>query len=294
MMSAFQNVMLIGASGSLGSVVLQTFLKSQYTVTILSRQGSTSTFPPYVRVVKADYSSQSSLTAAMQGQDVVISMVGGAVVGDQTPLIDAAATAGVKRFFPSEFGPDTLNAETLKAIPSLPAKVGAVEHLRTKEPQMEWTSVITGGWLDWGLKGGIYPFDFTTRTAAVVDDGEAKFTVTTLPKVAKALVAILEHAELSRNKYVYTSSFNMSQMELLHALEKVDGQKWTIRHENSVDVIEDGMKLIRAGNYGGTANLVKGLMFGKRGLGESTGEFWDERLGLELENLEQILEDIVR
>jgi hypothetical protein len=45
----------------------------------------------------------------MINQDVVISMIGAAVVGDQTPFIDATHSAGVKRFIPRVIGPDTLN-----------------------------------------------------------------------------------------------------------------------------------------------------------------------------------------
>ncbi|KAJ4992464.1 isoflavone reductase [Stagonosporopsis vannaccii] len=292
-MSAFKNVLLIGASGSLGSVALKAFLESQYNVTVLTRLGSTSTFPPSVRVVKADYNSQSSLEAAMQGQDVVISMVFGAAAGDQNPLIDAAVSAGVKRFFPSEYGPDTPNTETHKVIASLSAKVQAVDYLRTKESKMEWTSLVTGGWLDWGLKGKIYPFDFKSRTATILDDGEAMFTATILKKVAKALVAILDNAEATRNTYVYVSSFEMTQNQLLHALEKVDGQKWNVKHENSEDIIQQGKEIIAQGNYDGTLNLVVGLMFGKLGLGHTKRELWNERLGLEADDLDQTLKEIV-
>ncbi|PSN75101.1 isoflavone reductase [Corynespora cassiicola Philippines] len=276
-MSVFKNVMLIG-----------------YTVTVLSRQDSTSTFPPTVRLIRADYSSGASLTAAIQGQDVVITMVGGAVVGDQNPLIDAAVAAGVKRFLPSEFGPDTLQPGTHKIIPSLPAKVQTVNYLREKEPNMEWTSIITGGWLDWGLKGGHYPFDFRSRTATIIDGGETTFTTTTLSKVGKAILAVLEHAEMTRNKYVYVSSFNINQIELLRALEKVDGRKWDIRHETSEELIKKGKEIISKGDYAGTGSLVKALMFGNSGLGDSRpGGLWDEKLGLESEDLEQTLRSIV-
>jgi hypothetical protein len=52
-----------------------------------------------------NYSDPESLKAAMQGQDVVISMVGPAQASEQHGYVDAAIAAGVQRFFPSEFGP---------------------------------------------------------------------------------------------------------------------------------------------------------------------------------------------
>lgn len=99
---------------------------------------------------------------------------------------------------------------------------------------MEWTSLVTGAWLDWGLKGCFFAFDVQTRIAAIVDGGTTVFTATTLTKVGKsilAILAILDHATETKNKYVYVSSFDINQVDLLHVLEKVDGQKWTVQHE---------------------------------------------------------------
>jgi uncharacterized protein YbjT (DUF2867 family) len=53
---------------------------SPYKVSVLTRKESTSTFPEGVPVFKADYTNIFSVRAAMEGQDVVISMVGGIVV----------------------------------------------------------------------------------------------------------------------------------------------------------------------------------------------------------------------
>jgi uncharacterized protein YbjT (DUF2867 family) len=103
--------------------MLQGFIRSSYTVTVLSRLESSSTFPSNVRVMRADYTSPSSLVSAMINQDVVISMIGAAVVGDQTPFIDATHSAGVKRFIPSVIGPDTLNPGVREVIPTFPAKI---------------------------------------------------------------------------------------------------------------------------------------------------------------------------
>ncbi|OAL43344.1 isoflavone reductase [Pyrenochaeta sp. DS3sAY3a] len=294
-MPPFKNVLLIGASGNLGTEMLQAFLRSKYEVTVLSRKDSKSTFPKDVHVLKVDYSHPPSLQTAMTGQDVVISMIGGAVVGDQDKFIDAAVAAGVRRFMPSEFGPDTLNPGVHEIIPTLPAKVSTVNYLKTKESSMEWTSLITGVWLDWALELGLFAFDFKNRVAAIVDGGDTLFTGTILPKVAKAVLAILDRAEETRNTYIYVSSFNITQNDLLQAFEKVDGQKWTVKHENSKDILAQGRKMVQEGNYGGTIHLVRYLVTNTAALGKSPQEeLWDEKLGLEPDNLEQVIRDIYR
>lgn len=275
--------------------MLQAFLRSKYEVTVLSRKDSKSTFPKEVRVVKVDYGHSPSLQTAMTGQDVVISMIGGAVVGDQNRFIDAAVAAGVRRFIPSEFGPDTLQPGVHEIIPTLPAKLSTVNYLKTKESSMEWTSLITGVWLDWAIEGGLAAFDLKNRVATIVDGGNTLFTGTILPKVAKAVLAILDRAEETRNKYIYVSSFNISQNDLLLAFEKVDGQKWTVKHEKSEDILATGRKMVQEGDYGGTMHLVRYLMTNTSALGKSPPEeLWDEKLGLEPDNLEQIIREIYR
>ncbi|KAG9186798.1 hypothetical protein G6011_09906 [Alternaria panax] len=93
-MATYRNVLLIGESRTLGSMVTKKFLNSPYEVTVLSRQQSSSKLPSSIRVGRADYDDPASLEAAMGGCDVVISMVGGAVADDQNRFIDAAVAAG--------------------------------------------------------------------------------------------------------------------------------------------------------------------------------------------------------
>jgi hypothetical protein len=138
------------AGGNLGPTVLNIFLKhSVFNVTVLSRENSKSTFPPGVKVLRADFDSADSLTAAFQGQDAVLSLISGSVVGDQNKLIDAAIAAGVKRFVPSEYGSNTADERIISIVPILSAKKAMVDYLRTKEDRISWSAVINGLFFDW-------------------------------------------------------------------------------------------------------------------------------------------------
>lgn len=94
------------ATGNVGSGVLPELLKSNFNITVLSREGSSAVFPEGVKVVKTDYSI-SSLTKALTGQDAVVSMLPIVALAEQQKVAEAALAAGVKRFIPSEFGSDT-------------------------------------------------------------------------------------------------------------------------------------------------------------------------------------------
>jgi uncharacterized protein YbjT (DUF2867 family) len=148
-MSPIKNVVLIGAGGNLGPSILTEFLKSSFTVTVLSREDSKSTFPSEAKVVKTDYSPES-LAKAFDGQDAVISIVGNAGFADQTKIIDAAVAAGVKRFVPSEFGSDTDNSDVRAIVPIFNGKKQVVDYLKGKESDtFSWTALITGPFFDW-------------------------------------------------------------------------------------------------------------------------------------------------
>ena len=78
------------------------------------------------------------------------SLNGPALGAPQIALIDAAKAAGVKRFLPSDFSGDMTNERVLELVELFKGKKQITDYLRTKEGDgFEWTSFITGGFLDW-------------------------------------------------------------------------------------------------------------------------------------------------
>lgn len=150
MSSLYKNIIIAGAAGNLGATVLDEFLtSSDFNVTVLTRKKSSSTFAGDPKVIKADYTSVDDLTKAFEGQDAVLSLIGYASAEHQKAMIDACIKAGVKRFFPSEYGHPLDNRNVDFLPPVFPVKDEIIEYLRTKESDgMSWTAVITGGFFD--------------------------------------------------------------------------------------------------------------------------------------------------
>lgn len=73
------------------------------------------------KIVSADFGDETALVKALAGIDVILSAMNGPGLGEQVPVIKAAAKAGVKRFIPSEFGINT--RKTMKDVPVLAGKV---------------------------------------------------------------------------------------------------------------------------------------------------------------------------
>ena len=114
---------------------------------------------PHVHVLKTDY-TVASLTSVLSSvhTDAVVSTLSGPALGaPQIALIDAAKAAGVKRFLPSEFGSDTTNEKLVELIELFKGKKQIADHLKTKEGDgFEWTSLVTGPFLDWVRYGSIF------------------------------------------------------------------------------------------------------------------------------------------
>lgn len=151
MAPSLKNVVLIGAGGNLGPHVLKALDDASFTVTILSRKSSKSTFPSHIKVhsISDDY-PENELLEAFKGQDAVISTIAMSNNDQQYALIDAAVKAGVKRFIPAEFGGNTQNKAAVDLVPAFTLKIQVTDYLRKKEKEgLTWSALVNGPFFDW-------------------------------------------------------------------------------------------------------------------------------------------------
>lgn len=138
-------------AGNLGPPVLKALDEdSSFTVSVLSRTGSKSTYPSHIKVLEIDESwPEDQLVAALKGQDAVV-QVAFVDPSKSKTLIDAAIKAGVKTFIPSEFGIDNSHPSVVQKLFVFGQKQEVVEYLKSKESSgLTWTGIVTGGFFDW-------------------------------------------------------------------------------------------------------------------------------------------------
>lgn len=153
----FKNITVYGAGGdNIGKYILSALLNNNYTVSVLSRNSSKSTYPPAVNNLRvSDDLPHAELVEALRGQDVVISAVGFSSSGSletQYKVIDAAIEAGVKRFMPSEYGFDNADPKSIALSPIFKIKSEVASYLQQKADEnssFSWTGAATGIWLEW-------------------------------------------------------------------------------------------------------------------------------------------------
>lgn len=141
------NIAIIGASGNVGSRILEEALRRHHSVTAIARNTDSIANRAGVTAVSVDVHDSAALTAALKGHDVVISSGRFAAIGAQD-VIGPVKRAGVKRLlvvggagslevapgvalvdtpqFPAEYKPEALAGRTF------------LETLRN-EATLDWT-----------------------------------------------------------------------------------------------------------------------------------------------------------
>ncbi|PTB65733.1 NAD(P)-binding protein [Trichoderma citrinoviride] len=258
----YKNVVIVGASGSIGKIILEGLITAGgFDLTVVSRKDSSATFPPDVNVYKSDF-TDSDLQSAFKGQDVVISAVGAAGLGEQKRLVDAAMSAGVKRFLPSEFSSSSQDAGVLQLLPLFGQKLELIEYLKTKQSAtFSWTGIATSLLFDWGLRNGFLEYDLVNKTATIWDGGNKRFTLTNEKDLGKAVASVLQNAEETANKYLFVSSVETSQNEILAALEHATGAKWTVNNTTTKEQVDAAIQKLSAGDFSGAYALVRATSY---------------------------------
>ena len=293
--NTYKNVILLGATGTVGKHVLPALLAdSAFDVTVLSRADSKATFPSNAKVIKVDYSDKAALREALKNQDVVISTIGGEGVasGFGEALVHAAIDAKVKWIIPSEFGLDV--EDPLANIPLLNSKRIVVDLLKKNQSRIAYTFITTSTFLDWGFDHGYISFDIKNRSAVLYDEGKNLTCGTSLPTVAKAVVATLHHPELTQNKRIYIADAIFTQEQALTLFEKYTNTKWSVKHITSVDARKEAEENFDKGHImPAVLGFILSFVYGGSPGTNFEGKTLNKALGVAVVPLDQLVREAV-
>ena len=291
-----------------------------FTLTIITRSDSTSTFPshPSLTVKRGSYSDGPFLAEAFKGQDAAIFALGFMAMNEQKLLIDAAAKAAVKWILPAEYGPDGLNKVLMDGVPLYWDKVAArkqIEELAANEKGCEglkWVGVATNPWAEFSLVRGMFGFQIPQRKVVMYEDA-GRFNTSTLEQVGKGIARLLSlpisNPEDSRrslgyyaNNFVYISSLHTTQAELFEAAQRATGTTeadWTIERSS---IMGPGGRIAKAkeafekGDMMGGADLAYCYYMGEGKGGDFEAKAKEDRevLGLEMEDVDRVVENAVK
>ncbi|KAJ1309094.1 hypothetical protein OPQ81_004772 [Rhizoctonia solani] len=192
-------VAIAGANGYVGKAFTEAFLNlNAFQVRLLVRAESIES-APYQEYKKRgaslhaiSYDDETSLVKSLDGVDVLISTVAAAgLTSAQVPLIKAAKNAGVKVFFPSEYGGQFPESPS----PVIQAKKAVVQTAR--DHGLPVATLNNGGFPEYIF---IPPlgFSFADKKVTIWGEGNTKITWTTVRSVADWLANVLKSVPISQ------------------------------------------------------------------------------------------------
>lgn len=259
-----------------------------------------------IATVKADFSSQESLAAALRGQDALLSCVPGGATdfASQKLLIGAAIAAGVKLFFASEYSANVMSPQYAR----LPTQfVGEKPRIRryleekAKAGSIAWTALNGGPFFDLcnsffmihqcmllpikldvanqpfppGLTAGPAGFNIANCAATIYGTGNNLACWTPLPTIAQAVHNMLLPETLPRivNRAMFICGVkDVTQNNILAALEAETGSRFRVEH---VDVQKIGQEAMKAMEEGDWKVATRGLTItGQFDEENSAANFW--------------------
>lgn len=233
-----------------------------FNVTLLSRSEKKSQdLPPGVQSVIVDYSSKASLEAALRGKDVVIGALAMEAVPIQSLVIDAAISAGVKRFIPSDYGSVSTDPRVAN-IAMYPVMIGIQDYLKDKavQGQIEYTLISPGGFTEFLLADGIL-VNLAGKSAEFWEDGQNRISSTTMAGVGKAIVGALKAPTESKNRNLLVHEFVLTQAQVLelHKKHESTGTEWTVTSikDPKLELEKREKALAEDQNFGNVFSVLK-------------------------------------
>ncbi|WP_313178483.1 NAD(P)-dependent oxidoreductase [Massilia sp.] len=206
-------IALIGATGYVGSAILQEALARGHAVTALVKHPEKVVAQVGVCAVGADVTDEDELAAQLSGHDAVISAFSGHAQGDvlgyylqgMTSIVAATKRAGVPRLLVvgGAGGLEVAPGVQLLDTPAFPAEwkataEGARQALARlrEEPELDWTVLAPSAHLEPGERTG----RFRLGSASLLADADGNSRIS-LADYAVAMIDELEKPAHSRTRF---------------------------------------------------------------------------------------------
>jgi hypothetical protein len=249
------NGILVLGAGELGMAVVRTLVRrtapAAVPVTVLLRPATIQSTDPVkqkdvaelrslgVEIVPGDLSEQSgaALAAIFRRFDTVISctgFVGGP--GVQLKLARAALDAGVKRYFPWQFGVDYEVIGRGSAQDLFDEQLDVRDLLRS-QVQTEWVIVSTGMFTSFLFEPAFGVVDLARNTVNALGGWDNAVTVTTAEDIGALTTEIVFSEPRIANQVVYIAGDTVTYRQLADAIDRLMGTE-VLRSAWSVDELK--------------------------------------------------------
>ncbi|KAI0478359.1 hypothetical protein F4859DRAFT_513942 [Xylaria cf. heliscus] len=278
-MTPIKNVAILGASGTLGKVLVSALLQDGFVVTAIGRPNGIPFSHPGVIYKISSYNDAACLTTTLENQDAVVEAFNPVAANDQGVIVQAAIAAGVKHLITPDFSSDTFNPyvdDLMIFEPKRRAQRELEAAVRISSGAISWTAVIVGAWYDWAIENGLFWVDKNSRTITRFGSGNQKISISRLALCGEAVVAVLRSPGQYCNRPAYFHSHSVSTNELISILKDTSGEDWEVVDVPLSGVVEKARALWEEDTKDNVEDRLKSLayrMLGTSALFEETNRY---------------------
>lgn len=168
--------------------------------------------------------SEAALAALLQPFDTVLNCTGFvAGPGTQTRVTGAVLAAGVRRYFPWQFGVDYDVVGTCSGQPVFDEQYAVRQQLRAQSATA-WVIVSTGMFTSFLFEPAFGLVDFGGDVVRALGSWETRLTVTTPDDIGRLTSAIVLETPAIRDRVVYVAGDTLSYGQLAEIVEEVTGR----------------------------------------------------------------------
>jgi len=217
-------IVLVVGAGTISQPIVTAILKEgRYRVRMLLRaEKQVAWLPSEVEIVRGDLSDKESLAAACKDVFAVLSLVSdlsspNTLVDGQKNLADAAEAAGVRQFYPSEFGFAYTKVKRPGPVHEWKHELLLdLQERSAKNPSFAWTAMANGPFLEFWC-GPKLSVNFEAGTSEFYGTGEEVVSFVTLADLGSFVAASIGREEFY-NQVVEVTSFNTTWNKVLEEL----------------------------------------------------------------------------
>ncbi len=250
-------ILVAGATGNLGSRIINALLKGGANVRAIVRPSSDKAKlkdleNKGVSLIQTEMNNVEELTQAFRGAGVVISALQGlrdVIVDTQSVLLDAAVAAGVPRFIPSDFSTDFTQ---IPAGDNRNFDLRREFHHYLEGAPIAYTSVFNGAFAEI-LTYNVPLLDLKNKKVGYWEDAHWPIDFTTMDNTAEFTAAAAMDA--STPKKLLIAGIRITPGELKALAEKITGAQFSLQHMGSREDLTALTRKLRAAHPEGEQNL---------------------------------------
>jgi hypothetical protein len=122
--------------------------------------------------------------------------------------------------------------------------------------------------------------------------------MTNQKQLGDAVISVLKRPEATANQYLYVSSVETSQREVLAAFERATASSWTVVNTTTKAEVDEATKKLGQGDFSGALTLVRATAFSNLpGLGANYAKvrtLANDLLALKKETVQETIDRIVK